>query len=366
MDEQKRDLERAAASGDHEADGRLIQAKIRSGELSRGAVELATFLGHEGARLALGSPAKDAPRNPRERLEVYQAGPFMDDGTWLGALVHYSTDRPDLVVRACAALLADELKNHVPPFPATTTKVRAAVEPLIAAMDLIALGWLAMLPGGIRPEHSLVAGDLALVSRHSMRITHAASQPFRAAIRSAGRGIGRGPVVERFFQRFDDQEWRLDAMARGEHENDPQPTEAVRILQWFGRTLLVDEGHFWGKSVYRNRAAISSDLATLVLNRGDQSLTRIAATGKFPAVLSAIETSLPKLSPAKIVALVEFVAFANSAASRAWPSRRAPFSFLCGTCGTDRPCGTRTDWVVEDGVSYCCVGHVPRSREGHP
>lgn len=54
MDQERRALERAAASGDADAEARLLATRVRAGELPEGWLEAAARLGHEPARRALG------------------------------------------------------------------------------------------------------------------------------------------------------------------------------------------------------------------------------------------------------------------------------------------------------------------------
>ena len=51
-DEQQRELERQAASGDVEAEARLLLERVRSGDLAEDRLRLAAYLGHPGAGCA--------------------------------------------------------------------------------------------------------------------------------------------------------------------------------------------------------------------------------------------------------------------------------------------------------------------------
>jgi hypothetical protein len=60
-DDRLRDLERRAQAGDLEAQARLLRERLRAGDLTQGRLELAAYLGHEPARVALGPTAPDEP-----------------------------------------------------------------------------------------------------------------------------------------------------------------------------------------------------------------------------------------------------------------------------------------------------------------
>jgi len=68
-----RDLEREAAVGDKEAGSRLLLERVRSGETSLQRLELASFLGEESARVALGEEkrARESEIDTRQKLNEW-------------------------------------------------------------------------------------------------------------------------------------------------------------------------------------------------------------------------------------------------------------------------------------------------------
>lgn len=55
-DERTRNLERAAAQGDVDAEAKLLLERVRAGDLFEERLKLAAYLGHEAAVVALDSP----------------------------------------------------------------------------------------------------------------------------------------------------------------------------------------------------------------------------------------------------------------------------------------------------------------------
>lgn len=73
MDEDLRRLERGALVGDEADEARALVARLRGGELTSPRVQLAAYLGHAGARLALGADAPDSPLGDRPDADDHQA-----------------------------------------------------------------------------------------------------------------------------------------------------------------------------------------------------------------------------------------------------------------------------------------------------
>ena len=71
-DEHLRALERSASQGGSEAQARLLRERLRAGSLSASRLELAAYLGHAGALLALEQAPEPEDRDLREWLWSFQ------------------------------------------------------------------------------------------------------------------------------------------------------------------------------------------------------------------------------------------------------------------------------------------------------
>ncbi|MGE0708658.1 MAG: hypothetical protein AB7N76_12430 [Planctomycetota bacterium] len=160
MDRRGRELERAGAEGDRDAQAALLLERLRRGELPLERLRLAAFLGHEPARVALG---EDAPSPPGELAE------------WGAALGAWG---PEVAGRALYALALRDLprsevrwEDRFLRMAADTLRAwvrapgRTEAELLEQGAELAGFAGEAPTPTGLAPERARLAALLRAAAR---------------------------------------------------------------------------------------------------------------------------------------------------------------------------------------------------------
>lgn len=142
-DARLRSLERAAASGDVEAQARQLAERVRAGTLTRERLELAAYCGDAAAREALGGAGlvltgKDGAGRP---VDLFEAGPSVHRvhfWPWVEGLERWRRLHAPVMAAVAAARLAatrEERGQHYADCPDSWTPRDRACPACVAAID---------------------------------------------------------------------------------------------------------------------------------------------------------------------------------------------------------------------------------------
>mgnify|MGYP007046958360 CR=1 FL=1 len=113
-DERMRDSERLAATGNVAARADWLVQRVRAGELSSTRLQLAAYVGDEGALEALTS--EEIPAPPARRL-IWFRRPDQGFRDWVSGLAENWPRPKEIAVRVCVALVAHEAQATLTPVP---------------------------------------------------------------------------------------------------------------------------------------------------------------------------------------------------------------------------------------------------------